>query len=228
MTPGKLYRAAGWTLCVSSIAYVLAFAIGTLLFPEIKGQTSPVFTATEAVSIVASMFFLLALPAVYLYQAQESRWFGLVGFITTFMGQLLGNIGYSIIITFIIPFLDKNALKQLSNPTSGIGVSLILFSAALLLFAGQCMLGLGTLNAKIFPRAAAWLLIGSSIITMLEACATGMSPYIGALVGTVGSILGYAAFGWMGYIMARRGVLVDYEQDALTTAAVPQEVEEAQ
>jgi hypothetical protein len=148
--------------------------------------------AAASMNLLTSMLVLGALIGLYVVQSQEAGRLGVVGFLAALLGQaLLVSLNWSR--AFVFPPLHVIAPEGLESELSsqawlsfGSNLSWVLFLLGWLLF------GVATLRARVYPRAAA-------VVLMI-----GVGLYFLSLVGMpviVGGIVLNLAIAWLGFTL---------------------------
>jgi hypothetical protein len=141
----------------------------------------PLFVPSAIANFVAYCLLLLALVAVYEWQARRAGVLGLIGFVAALIGTLFmaGDMWFE---AFAIPWLGDVAFEVFAKKS---GTLIIGAASTFLLFTiGWVLFGLASLRARAFPPAiAVAILVGGAIIPWRSA------PY-GALLGLAFMALG--------------------------------------
>lgn len=164
MPSSNLVRWSGLAALAGGVLLVVAelLVLPTLnveAFSEIATTAS--FAIQQWAYLLGVAFLLLGLFGLYTRQSDAAGALGLIGFLAAFFGTVL-IAGFMWASTFIAPFLANTAPELLDEgPPPGFFLSGITFALGWLLFA------VGTLRARVFPRAAAILLIVGAVIAIL-------------------------------------------------------------
>jgi hypothetical protein len=78
---------------VGGLLAALFTLIGTLLFPGNNAPTNALWMPVQLLIFVGSLLVLMGLPAMYVRQARQAGWLGLIGFILTFLAGLIISVG---------------------------------------------------------------------------------------------------------------------------------------
>ncbi len=202
MSSGTLVRLSGRTLFVSSLLLVLVSVVSLFLnMNDPKTVTSAFWLLVQLVSLLASLFFLVGLPVVYLYQAARVGWLGLVGFVLTFFSSLLFDIGLGFLFLIVLPYIAVTVPKSLSS--GGPPTLFVFYIVAGLMFSGgSILLGLATMRAGMLPRGAGLLLLLSGVIGLINSIP--LPAFFSNLVGTVSGIVFFLGLAWAGYAIVSR------------------------
>jgi hypothetical protein len=134
---GILLAAGAALLGVAIVIVALKPVINPVLSPEIS-----------RLLLLASVFLLLSLPAMYIRQADAAGWLGLVGHILLQTGVLL------LVLLAATPIL----YPALQTPT---GENLVVFLLGIALTMGLLMTGIATTQAHVYPRWTGILLLAA-------------------------------------------------------------------
>jgi len=136
---------------------ILATAISTLLFPA-PAPTNVLWTAVQLLVLLGSLLVLIGLPGVYLVQARQTGWLGLIGFILTFLAGLILGVGGEIVSGFVLPWLATIRAGVLPRWA---GVLLIIGGVVTVITAAPFPVVISTLLSNIgtviFFLGAAWI-----------------------------------------------------------------------
>lgn len=197
MTIDSLRRWGGMLTVLVGAMLVLFGVLPTLLLPTsdplIQWVLDPDWTWLNGLALIMTVLTPLALVSLYLVQIERAGRLGFVGFVMTFLGAMLFSsvqfdeaFLWPILATEVPGFLDP-AGPMLTNP----GFSTIYLLMGMLYILGFVLFGLATLRGKVFPGAAALLLIVG-----VPLFAGGM--FFPPLVRAVGALLAGVSLIWMG------------------------------
>jgi hypothetical protein len=186
----SLRQAIHWSgpiLTAGGVALGLAILVVALRPVDERSVTPTV----GALLLVAAALLLLALPAAYAVQAEETGWMGLVGHGLLATGLLL------LVMVSATPVLHPNVdLPPGDNP--------LLFVLAVAFIAGLLLTGIATWRAGVMPRAAAILLLaGMARFAFSFFVAELVPPPLGQSVSALFAALLGLGFGWMGLTLWR-------------------------
>ena len=159
-----------------------SLALSPLVHPS--SPQSAAWVPMHLLFFAALIATLLALVGILLYQLQQARRLGFVGFFTAFVGTAM---------------MLLEGREHLFSPDFGVGTPrglLELIIASLVFSIGYILLGVAIVRAGVLPRGAGILLaVGGPIVAF--------SPPIGVLAV---EIVGHALFGlgllWVGYVLS--------------------------
>ena len=164
MSSSDLLRLGGLAALVGGVLFVAAELLGlpTLNIETFSDTaTTASFAIQQVLFLLGVVFVLLGLLGLYVRQSEAAGALGLIGFLVAFLGTVLIG-GFIWASAFVAPDLAVVAPQFLDGgPPSGFILSFITFALGWLLFA------VGTLRARVFPRAAAILLIVGAVVVVL-------------------------------------------------------------
>jgi hypothetical protein len=222
MTAARLYRLSGLALLV---ALPLEVA-GWLIHPQGEGLTAlrdPLYTPAHLLLLVQLAIAQLGLTGLYARQAARAGWLGAIGYALTVPYFVLH---YTLLQfeSFVAPYLAREPATQalvapggpLAHGAAGtqgaFGLIMPLLAAA-----GVLLLGIATLRAGVFPRAAGWLPIAAVAVYFVASSlpyeAINAPPSWLSPVAFVYYLL-YLGYAWGGYALWT-------ERTAAREAAVP-------
>ncbi len=178
MSSSELIRWSG----LLAIGAGASLALSPLVHPS--SPQSAAWVPMHLLFFAALIATLLALVGILLYQLQQARRLGFVGFFTAFVGTAM---------------MLLEGREHLFSPDFGVGTPrglLELIIASLVFSIGYILLGVAIVRAGVLPRGAGILLaVGGPIVAF--------SPPIGVLAV---EIVGHALFGlgllWVGYVLS--------------------------
>ncbi len=145
------------------------------------GLYRSVFVFDGALGLLLSVLVHLGLVGLYARQAGVAGTIGLVGFVLAFIGVSL-SMGASFVDAFVKPVVWPWEDPEYFERTIA---SLAIFAPGFVL--GWVLFGVATLKTRIYPRAAAMLLIAGALILLLPL--------------PLGGIVFAVAVAWMGYVL---------------------------
>jgi len=201
MKTHTLMRLAG----LSAVAAGLCFVIVGLFHP-INAPES-VITATwinvHIAAVLLCFFGTFGITGLYLRQAQESGWLGLIGY-ALFCIWFAAVMCFSLVEAFILPTLATEAprfvegfLGMFSGAASAVDLSVLPLIWAIsgpAYILGQLLFGIATFRARVFPRYAGILLAVAAVLTPMGGLVPPEhQPLVMVPVGI--------AFAWLGYAL---------------------------
>jgi hypothetical protein len=170
-------KGAGMPLSpLARLAGPLAFATGILIIVQqlvmfgildrsqlIATMAHPLFVPSAIAYFVVFCALLIALVAVYSWQADRAGAFGVIGFVAALVGTMfLAGDGW--FEAFVVPWLADVAPVVLKPPVP-FGLLMIgAFTSYVLFAAGWVLFGLASLRARAFPIAISVAIVVSGII----------------------------------------------------------------
>jgi hypothetical protein len=201
MSRTSLYRLSGSALFFGA----LLSALGYLLKPEVGHDLSwysnPLYLPSSLLTFTGAIFMLLGLPGTYAWQAEKAGKLGVAGFIVSYVGLMVLEVGTGLLYAFIPPLLASNPATQflVSQPRGGgfegqMGIAFLVFFLIGLLGSniGGLLYGIATFRARVFPRPAAVLIFGGVIVGFI------LSNINNPVIGDRPIILMLAGFAWCG------------------------------
>lgn len=200
-TAEKLTRWAGLFAILAGIIYISI----QFIHPEdnLSSINTNLWVIVASLTIAMSIFSLIGILGIYLRQVEETRWLGLIGFVTFSLFWLI-SMAFSFMEAFVLPLLTNNApmfVEGIAGIFSGIksevdlGIFPILAPVAGILYIiGGLLLGIATFRAKVLPRMAGVLLSFSAVVTF--AAAVIPHPFDRILAVPMG-----IALIWLGYAL---------------------------
>lgn len=164
MSSSDLIRWGGLAALVGGVLFVVAELLG---LPTINIESFSETATTTSFAIQTTTFLLgvvlmlLGLVGLYARQSEAAGALGLIGFLVAFLGTVLIG-GFMWASVFIAPALATEVPEVVdAGPPPGLLPTFIIFAVGWLLF------GIATLRGRVFPRAAAILLIVGAVVTIL-------------------------------------------------------------
>jgi hypothetical protein len=122
-----------------------------------EAATTDTYALVNMMVLIGTVLLLMGLVGLYVGQSQAAGLLGLVGFLMSFMGNALvaGAVWQA---TFVVPVLAQAVPEFLSAEATGrlaIGYSLSYALAGI----GVILFGMATFRARVYPRAAAVVLM---------------------------------------------------------------------
>ncbi len=171
---------------LSLILGALAVGVGIVSFAVRPLIAQPLPTANAALLMVAAAAFLLGLPGMYAAQADATGALGLAGHALLATGILL---------------LVAVAAPPLLDPTHNVppGESVLAFVLGIALTLGLLLTGIATLQAGIFPRpAAVMILVATAGFFFVFFVAEFLPPLAGQIGSALFGILLAIGLAWIG------------------------------
>jgi len=165
-------------------AALLGLAIVIISLRPVMGVALP--QGASLLLLLASIFLLLSLPAMYARQANAAGWLGITGY-----GLL--QTGMVVLVLSAAPALLFPTLQP--EP----GENLVFFLLAIAFTLGLLLTGIATVRADIFPRGAGILLLAATAgFFFVFFIAEFLTPLAGQLGSAIFGILLALALAWIG------------------------------
>src|SRR5689334_19086817 len=165
VSSSPLARLAGpLALAAGSLLTIVQLALFAILdhSDRIATMAHPLFVPSAIAHFLAYCLLLLALVAVYEWQARRAGVLGLIGFIAVFVGSLFmtGDMWFE---AFTVPWLGDVAFEVFAKVGGllkvGAASTYVLFSIGWVLF------GIASLRARVFPVAiSVAILVGGAVL----------------------------------------------------------------
>ena len=187
MASSSLIRLSGLAAMVASVLLLIGDLLS--LATESENMSESATTAphifTFLLYLLGSVLVLVGLVGLYVRQSEAVGVLGLVGFAVAFLGTslVLGVVWAQL---FMAPFLAVQAPRVLdTEPTGALALGFTLTFA--LLAVGWLLFGVAALGARVYPRAAAIVLMVGAVINFLPV------PLSGIVLDV--------AIAWLGFIL---------------------------
>jgi hypothetical protein len=212
MSAKTLYRASGLSLVVGVVLGTIGYGLQNLLFPDFQAVPLVVLL----LGFIGGMLVIIGLPGLAARQAERSGWLGFAGFVLLLLGIFLfsclafAQITAQQLLTQLTQLTPKVA--ESAGPS---GVAMVTGLLASVLFTlGGILLGIAILRTRVWPRWTGLFLLLGVVLNLVSFPLPGI---MSGILGTVASVLSYAAVGWIGYdlLTTRTGKVV--VQDILTS-----------
>ncbi len=166
------------------VSQVMRLVVGRLLGPGSAATSA--HTVTYVLALLGMGTLLLALTALYTRESTALGRLGLIGYLTAFLGTLMvaGDWWFE---AFVVPTITTAAPEVLALPPSGSVLAGAIATVGVFTV-GWTLFGLAALRTRVFPRAAAVLVIGGGLAGPLALS----TPYQVPLA---------IAIGWIGYTL---------------------------
>lgn len=203
MTPSVLIRWSG----LGTIVAGALVAIFPLVHPnhDAAGYTSAIWVPAHLTPHVGAVLALFGLVGLLARQLERAGWFGVVGFVTAFIGTASLLTG-AMIEAFIIPFMGLQTPDVVDGPPPP-GVGEAFMTISVLFAVGYVVLGIATARAGVLPRSVGILLaVGGAALMFGDMIATGLFGNEN-LWGISFALFG-AALAWLGYSLWSDPILI--------------------
>jgi hypothetical protein len=142
------------------LSQIMRLATSRLLGPD--WATTPAYTMTYSIALLGMGALLLALTTIYTRESAVLGRLGLIGYMIAFLGTLMvaGDWWFE---AFVVPMIATAAPAVLDLPPSG--PLLVGAIATLGLYTvGWTLFGIAAVRTRVFPRAAALLVIAGGLM----------------------------------------------------------------
>ena len=166
------------------LSQVLRLGIGRLLGPD--AATTPAYTLTYTLALLGMAALLFALTAIHSRESAALGGLGLIGYLTALLGTLMvaGDWWFE---AFAVPMIATAAPAVLDLPISG-SMLVGAIAAVGLYTVGWTLFGLVAFRTRVFPRAAALLVIAGGLMGPL-ALSTPYQIPLAIAIGWIGLTL---------------------------------------
>ena len=159
MATSNLIRWNGLASVVGGVLLIISDFLELLLVGYDLGEasTTRTYAVVTGLTLLGTVLLLVGLIGLYVGQLENAGLLGLVGFLVTFVGNVLvaGAVWEA---TFVVPWLAGEAPELLDEVPTGL-LALGFISSYTLAGLGVILFGVATIRARVFPTAAAVLLI---------------------------------------------------------------------
>lgn len=200
ITAHVLVRWSGFMAIIAGILYIVIQFIHPA--DHISSVNTNSWVVLACLTMAMSLFNLIGITGVYISQAKEAGWLGLVGFLLFNLFWLISII-FSFIEAFVLSLLTSDAAKFVEGMVGLFGgtvseVNLGIFPilaplAGVLYMLGGLLLGIATIRARVLPRLSGILLAFAAVVSLASAIIP--HPFDRALAIPMG-----VALIWMGYV----------------------------
>lgn len=192
MGNSSLVRLGGFTAVLSGVLLIIGDLSYLFIDDEdfARAAASGAYIVQGVLFLLAGVLLLVGLVGMYLRHSEAAGVLGLIGFLAALLGTSL-VMGAFWSDLFVTPALAQE-VPELLNAEEPPALVDLGFTLSFSLFAlGWLLFGLSVLRARIYPRAAAFLLIVGAALTFIPLPGTG--------------IVFSAAVIWLGFLTLTRG-----------------------
>lgn len=218
MSSTTVYRLSGIALLIAGLVGPLEAILSAVWYPDHDATAQQIlsFPWMFVASLYLAAFLLLAvgLPGMYRRQARRAGRWGLVGFILTMIGVVVGGVALGLLQVLTFPQQAQADPKSVQAPPSPAAYALFVLVPVILIAGGAILLSIGSLRASIFPRGAGLLLLIAGISGLISLAAPST---IGNVLEALWNALLFLAFGWFGYAL-----VIQKERVTTTEGVQPQ------
>lgn len=158
-----------WGGLSALVASIVSIAIEVARIATVGNQAYSIASLTTGWSVlyglrlIAVILLMLGLFALFARQSQKMGTFGVIAFIIAMIGTML-IFGFAWALTFTFPAMAESVPEFLdayaAAPSVGVVITLFLLTIGWLLF------GIASLQTKILPGAANWVVIVGSLMAL--------------------------------------------------------------
>lgn len=191
----KLTKMAGFAAVISGLLFVII----QLIHPadQLASLTTSGWMVAHVLSFLFPVFGILGITGVYLRQARQSGYFGLVSYLLLF-GAFVLMICFGFYEAFIAPVLATEAtqyalaaLSVLDGEAGPAYLGLVYQINGILYLLGGLFFGISLLKAKVFPKWTAWIVLAGILTTLSAAAIPEMARPSAIIFGLGLTSLGY-------------------------------------
>ncbi len=213
VTTQRLMR---WSGLAALAAGIIFAGIQPVHPPDaLASVTTGAWTVITSLKLVMCFLFLIGLTGLYLRQAEEAGWLGLIGFALFGISWALQS-GFVFAEVFILPQLATAApefvdsfLGIVSGSPGAMDIGALVPAYAIvgiLYMLGGLVLGIATVRARVLPR---W----PAILLAVTAVATPLAVFLPHELQRLAAVPMGIAFGWLGYALWSERRADDPEQE---------------
>lgn len=201
-----LYRLSG----LAEMAGMTIDGLASVLYSRAGGAglyLDPLVPVENLAELFGSLIFLIGLPGLYAFQAAPAGRLGLAGFVLSFFGLAILEVGTEAIFAFAGPVLAAHhqthvLLQGGLEQNLGGGFTAYFVLAYVVVVAGFLSFGIATFRAGVYPPwAGPVIAIGSvAAIVMAPLVAVPPGPF---RLDRVGVLAASFAFAWCGWYLLR-------------------------
>jgi hypothetical protein len=163
----------------------------------------PLVVVNDLAKLSGTLIFLLGFPGLYAFQATRAGGLGLAGFILSFAGLALLEIGTDPLFGFVGPVLANHQetwflLRGDMEANLGVGFLVYLVLSYLIVVSGFICFGIATFQARIYPQwTGPVIAIGSvAAIVLAPLVSVPTGPFRFDRIGVVAASFAFAFCGW--------------------------------
>ena len=199
-------RITGYANIISAVSLLLFWFLYAILLPLKEVPTNyhllilnPNWLIVNVFGVIGFVLALIGILGIFFKQFNDLTWYGIVGFLITFVGQVFYNAGiyYE---TFIWPVLaesDPNLIDLSNGPIyTNPAFFAMLMLAGSMYAVGFLIFAFSTYKTKSFSKWAILLLVLGVVMFI-----PGFFPYVVRTIGIVVYALGLI---WVGYLLIKQ------------------------
>jgi hypothetical protein len=197
-----LYRLSGLAVLIG----MAIMGIASVFYSRAGGVAlylDPAVPADDLAKLFGSLIFLIGLPGLYAFQAGAARGLGLAGFVLSFLGLAILEVGTEALFAFTGPVLaahHQTRFLLLGGLDQNLGGGFAAYFALsyVLTVAGFLSFGIATFRARIYPRWAGLVIATGSIaaIMLMPLASVPSGPFRLDRIGVLATAFAFAWCGW--------------------------------
>jgi hypothetical protein len=168
MQPRQIFRSGAVVLIVAIAIEFVSEALRILALnggdPKTAAGNS-LFVPTFVLALIGTTLLVVSFPVTYARQAAKAGKNGLIGLACYIASSLVFGYGIAAISAIIVPFIygDPRSRALLDSGQGPAGFVPFYIAGALLFTIGNLCYGIGTLRARIYPRAVGFSLLVAAV-----------------------------------------------------------------
>jgi hypothetical protein len=203
-----LIRWCGLALIVGGILGALGTAlqpVSTLTSSTLDSRWVPV----NLLYIASNLLILFGLVGLYLRQIEKAGVLGFIAFVLTFFDTAL-TAGETVVTTYVFPYIARQPdapqlISGIISPGGPLAAMVPMMQLLTVLDVGFLLLAVVVVRAGVLAPASGWLLLISSIMTMIFPL-----PNSAVIPGIIAQVAFSLSFSWLGYqIWSKQSTPVD-------------------
>jgi len=197
-----LYRLSGLAVLIG----MAIMGIASVLYSRAGGVAlylDPAVPADDLAKLFGSLIFLIGLPGLYAFQAAAARGLGLAGFILSFFGLAVLEVGTEALFAFTGPVLaahHQTRFLLLGGLDQNLGSGFAAYFAVsyVLTVTGFVSFGIATFRARIYPRWTGLVIAAGSVaaIVLAPLASVPSGPFRLDRIGVLATAFAFAWCGW--------------------------------
>lgn len=206
MSTTTIYRLSSIVLAVGGLIGVAAFVLDLIvdvLYPHIEDDTllaamTPAWVIHTALLFVGALLIVLALPGLYARLREKTGILGLIAFVLTFLGLMMGDLMGAAISAFALPPLTASAAGRAVLHTNPPYPGMVSGLGGIFTLLGVLLLGIVLVRTRALPLWVGVLLIAGVIVFI---------PGITLGANALGPLIMYTGFALCGILLMSRATV---------------------
>jgi hypothetical protein len=191
MSPSGLIRLGGLAAVLAGVLFIIYDLLSLGFAPDdlSEAATTGSYAVYEGLHLIGGVLLLGGLVGLYAGQSPSAGTLGVAAFLVAFVGTAL-VVGAIWAMAFVAPSVAAVAPGLLDAPPTGalgVGFTLSFVLGGL----GWLLFGVATLRARVYPRAAAVLLVVGAALTFIPV--------------PLSALVWEAAVAWLGFSLLTQG-----------------------